>query len=777
MSGSGSVTGGTFTTSSATVCEDGTATLTATPATGYEFTSWSATGTGCSLSSTTANPATLTMGTADVTVNATFSLKNYTITLNNQSATSAGTENVTTTYNSSSNLTSAITKPTKDGKVFAGYFTATNGGGVQLIDPAGNWIASAGGNSTYMDGSKNWKYDNDMTLYACWMEYANSLDLQNYVETEVGSSAGDKTTSKTFTHLTSNNYICSLSGNTELDNSDNAAYRGLKFKNSGDYILFLVPANYSLSVKWGYVKSSKPKYSINGGAAQTFTTLSTDADNTSSPGEIEISSQSYIQLVKLMTSDANATVLKEVTITSAAPSCSDDTGLAYGETTVNKVYGDASFTNTLTNSNSLSVTYSSSNTDVATVNPSTGAVTIKAAGTATITASWAGDASYCEDEVSYTLNVKPAVGEVSGTWDRFGGETISLSVTPSGGSSYSYQWKKWYNDQWNNVSNGTVSGSETSGATTNNLQITNCTKDHSGSYCCVVTSAGQTNETPGYQVKVYVLECYNGGTTVYNFTRDGENLAGSLTIDLDASTAYEFKVHADNDYYGNNGTINSDATNWVLCNSEDEACTTNLTVNSGLGGTFTFAVEYSASGNSNKVGEPEISVTYPRKRIYLDPGVWDADGAKFAYNYWRDGVTAQWTDFLTSDDCGMYADIPQWNGVTIIPARLKSSTVTPGSWDDSWNQTNDITVNSNNSIVITGWDGGDGKSTYTYGTYSTPTYTISYNAGTSGSGTKDDETKTCGVDFTLPSSAVFTREGYLQTGWTTSDGGAQTHAL
>ncbi len=79
LSNSGSVTGGTFATSDATICEGETATLTATPATGYTFTSWSATGTGSSLSSTTTNPATLTMGTADVTVNATFTLKTYTV--------------------------------------------------------------------------------------------------------------------------------------------------------------------------------------------------------------------------------------------------------------------------------------------------------------------------------------------------------------------------------------------------------------------------------------------------------------------------------------------------------------------------------------------------------------------------------------------------------------------------------------------------------------------------------------------------------------------------
>ena len=56
-------------------------------------------------------------------------------------------------------------------------------------------------------------------------------------------------------------------------------------------------------------------------------------------------------------------------------------------------------------------------------------------------------------------------------------------------------------------------------------------------------------------------------------------------------------------------------------------------------------------------------------------------------------------------------------------------------------------------------------------------YTISYNAGTNGSGSRDSETKLKGVSFTLPNSAVFERTGYTQTGWTTSDGGTQTHAL
>lgn len=57
-----------------------TTTITAYPKTGYEFTSWSVEGTGSILSSTTTNPTTLTMGTANTTVTATFTAINYAIT-------------------------------------------------------------------------------------------------------------------------------------------------------------------------------------------------------------------------------------------------------------------------------------------------------------------------------------------------------------------------------------------------------------------------------------------------------------------------------------------------------------------------------------------------------------------------------------------------------------------------------------------------------------------------------------------------------------------------
>ena len=56
-------------------------------------------------------------------------------------------------------------------------------------------------------------------------------------------------------------------------------------------------------------------------------------------------------------------------------------------------------------------------------------------------------------------------------------------------------------------------------------------------------------------------------------------------------------------------------------------------------------------------------------------------------------------------------------------------------------------------------------------------YTISYNAGTGGSGLRASETKLKGVNFATPNSAIFTRTGYTQTGWATSNGGSQLCAL
>ena len=79
---------------------------------------------------------------------------------------------------------------------------------------------------------------------------------------------------------------------------------------------------------------------------------------------------------------------------------------------------------TLTNTNSVSVTYSSSNTDAATIDRNTGAITLVAAGTTTITAAFAGNETYKANSVSYSLKVKNAITRADISFNVDGGSAV-----------------------------------------------------------------------------------------------------------------------------------------------------------------------------------------------------------------------------------------------------------------------------------------------------------------------------------------------------------------
>ena len=85
-------------------------------------------------------------------------------------------------------------------------------------------------------------------------------------------------------------------------------------------------------------------------------------------------------------------------------------GIAYAATAVEKLVGAAKFTNELTNPNTLTVEYSSNNTDVATVDAASGEVTIVAAGVAEITASTLGDETHKAGSAKYTVCVTAHAG-------------------------------------------------------------------------------------------------------------------------------------------------------------------------------------------------------------------------------------------------------------------------------------------------------------------------------------------------------------------------------
>lgn len=170
--------------------------------------------------------------------------------------------------------------------------------------------------------------------------------------------------------------------------------------------------------------------------------------------------------------------------------------ISFENTSISKVYGNSVFTNAVTNSGDGSVTYSSSNTAVATVDSSSGQVTIKGVGSATITATVTDtdNYTYATKTATYTLtvnkdNIRPSVTMTGWT---YGGTASNPSVSGnSGNGSVSYEYY-------------TNSGCTTKTTTANGASATGGKPSYAGTYWVKATIAATTN--------------YNSGTATNSFT-------------------------------------------------------------------------------------------------------------------------------------------------------------------------------------------------------------------------------------------------------------------
>lgn len=123
--------------------------------------------------------------------------------------------------------------------------------------------------------------------------------------------------------------------------------------------------------------------------------------------------------VVFTTTEANTLNSIEVTYSNDSGDTRQPAGLAWSESAITVRTNEiADFTApTLTNPNNVAVTYSSENTDVATVTEA-GAVTLTGkTGSAKITSTFAGDTTY-KPVVSYTINVKIAVPTTDSSLDN-----------------------------------------------------------------------------------------------------------------------------------------------------------------------------------------------------------------------------------------------------------------------------------------------------------------------------------------------------------------------
>ena len=144
-------------TTSASAARTAVVTMTATAKTGYTFVGWyNSSGT----QQTTSTTLTYNCSGSEATYYARFKAKTYTVTLDNQGATTAGAASVTATYNAAM-PSIANNLPKKTGYTFNGYFDA-----------------ESGGNQYYKDdgtSARSWNKTSNTTLYAQWT--INSHDV------------------------------------------------------------------------------------------------------------------------------------------------------------------------------------------------------------------------------------------------------------------------------------------------------------------------------------------------------------------------------------------------------------------------------------------------------------------------------------------------------------------------------------------------------------------------------------------------------------------------
>lgn len=187
-------------------------------------------------------------------------------------------------------------------------------------------------------------------------------------------------------------------------------------------------------------------------------------------------------------------------------------------------------------------------------------------------------------------------------------------------------------------------------------------------------------------------------------------------------------------------------------------------------------------------------------KVYLNPGVWDKDGAKFAV--W-DGTNSKFGisgEYLTLEN-GLYVGYVASNCLKINMVRLNSSAGDTPTWEKKDNQTNDITLTTlNTKVSITGWNEGDhsessvnptasakGKfrmwdnnSYKNWCTHFIPYYVLTYNKNDEGaSGTMASQER-CGESSTLTvtvqANGFTAPTGKHFTGWKTGASSGDSYA-
>ena len=349
--------------------------ITATPNAGYQFVNWSVEGEGSTLSSNTTNPTTLTMGTANTTVTATFSAINYAIY---HGVATGGTYTISVA----------------GGEATSTNTTATVGQTITLAgtptDPANTYVkwnvTDADNNAVAVTNNQFTMPAKDVTIAPVFSKPLNTLFSMTSITGPTGDVASKetKTVEATFSEGASADVYNGKSSAAQLVTSNSINLGG----SSGSYLHAYLPtkliAGDVITLTDGTYKIGKTSSKTD---SRTFPYTIPENDPLIGATELYIFKDNQSSFASMKIEGEGQLSDLEVT-SSTTPT------VAIGETSNIEI----------SSSSTGKVTYTSSDEDVATVTD-TGIITGVAGGEATITIEQAADANYRAGVKTITVTV------------------------------------------------------------------------------------------------------------------------------------------------------------------------------------------------------------------------------------------------------------------------------------------------------------------------------------------------------------------------------------
>lgn len=363
--------------SGGSIAESATVTLTATPSDGYAFSSWSIEGTGATLSSTTTNPTTFTMGTANATVTANF------VELDSRYE-----ANISYTNSSESAVILA-------GKTHKQTLTNPNSLSVSYTSSDTDVATVAS------DGTVTLKKAGEVTITASF-----------------AGNESFKPGNASYTLTITNKYVADL---TFADNALEKLTTDAAFTNT-----------------WTTTPS---------GLDVIFTSSNTSVATVASDGKVTIAGAGETIISATINNASYEATQFDYTLTVSKADAPISFSAATAEVDFDET--ESFVAPTLSNEQSLTITWSSSDATVASINSSTGAISFLKAGSTTITASSTENGKYKSGSVSYTLTVNEAaenlpfaaafsktLGDFTVTEDATLGELWAINSSSAKASAY-----------------------------------------------------------------------------------------------------------------------------------------------------------------------------------------------------------------------------------------------------------------------------------------------------------------------------------------------------